>query len=88
MKFIENLINDFFNIFIKRVYTCDLKHILFLIRFEKNTYSFFLRNVDEFFFLSKFGKFFDYELNRRIFFINRNFIQYHDVYFYKNHRNF
>ena len=88
MKLIENLINDFFNILIKRIYTCDFKYVLFSIRFERNAHLFFLRDIDESFFLLKFEKFFNNELNRRVSFVNRDLVRYHNVYFYKNHRNF
>ena len=88
MKFVKSFIDDFFNIFIKRIYTCDFKYVLFLIKFEKNAHLFFLRDVDEFFFLLKFGKFFDNELNYRVFFVNRDLVQYYDVYFRKNYRDF
>ena len=63
LKFVKNFVDHFFDIFIERINFRCFKNILFLINFEKNVYSFFLKNVDKIFFLSKLRIFINNELN-------------------------
>ena len=57
MKLIENLINNFFNIDIKRIDFNNSRGVFFSIKFEKlRLHSYFNKSIKSFFF-SKFKKF-------------------------------
>ena len=57
VNFVEDFINDFFNTFIKRIYACYFKYVLFLNEFKTNAHLFFIRNIDKNFFLKSLKNF-------------------------------